>query len=347
MISERHKPKDYDWAFDLRANFADSDDSEGEDDRKTGTANSGLSRDDALLKEIDISSRSDSVNFKPNPFSIAKINAIYRSARAKEPGNQRSPQPPTIQTLNNNQQKSQTKITDRFKVKASKAALPTLSPARPLHSKHSPLEGNSCQLHELVPSSPSSHVIIPGQERCNFDSQDFSAANKHPPKNPGVPLNSIPANISRDSSSNFVRTSSPPQKHAHILAQKRLPGPTIEPQLKENNIVESNRGNFRHSTRFPRIPNRPSFSSPLRPPGWKSLQNGLHKTSSPGPSGCLPRRFLPLAQLTRPSLPNYCDDDRDLPVRSPNLTNRMPNQAEPNTIRSKPIILVFEFMTSL
>ena len=71
--------KDYDWAFDLRAfNYeSSSDDSDGDGQ----TLRSNTKQHDVRLEDFDLGSREESVSYKPNPFSIAKINAAYRSAR--------------------------------------------------------------------------------------------------------------------------------------------------------------------------------------------------------------------------------------------------------------------------
>ena len=75
MTSNTKKRCD-DWAFDIATQFDSSDDSCSDfesDDRKLATANTGLLTDD-----LDLSKREEHVVYKPNPFSIAKINAIYR-----------------------------------------------------------------------------------------------------------------------------------------------------------------------------------------------------------------------------------------------------------------------------
>jgi hypothetical protein len=69
--------RDYDWAFDLRAFNSFSDDSE--DDTLPPYPNQ--QQHEALLEDFDLASREESASYKPNPFSIAKINAAYRSAR--------------------------------------------------------------------------------------------------------------------------------------------------------------------------------------------------------------------------------------------------------------------------
>src|SRR5258707_2930080 len=77
--------KDYDWAFDLRAFNCDY--SDGDDDGNSDNGGqlplrlSTKKQHEVRLEDFDLGSREESVSYKPNPFSIAKINAAYRSAR--------------------------------------------------------------------------------------------------------------------------------------------------------------------------------------------------------------------------------------------------------------------------
>jgi len=109
-----HKQKDGDWAFDFRTNFIglDSSDSESEDVVQ-------LASDKRLMNELDLSTRDEQVSYKPNPFSIAKINAAHRVRREDSnilnrmaPGRLKKATKDT----------SQTTIIDGFKVQASKAS---------------------------------------------------------------------------------------------------------------------------------------------------------------------------------------------------------------------------------
>jgi len=71
--------KDYDWAFGLRAFNCDSSD---DDSDKDGQPPLSIKKQhEVRLEDFDLGSREESVSYKPNPFSIAKINAAYRSAR--------------------------------------------------------------------------------------------------------------------------------------------------------------------------------------------------------------------------------------------------------------------------
>jgi hypothetical protein len=65
-----------DWSFNLRT--IHPDDSEDSDSERQSTA---VSEETQLLKDLDLSSRQESVDYKPNPWNIAKINAASRPDR--------------------------------------------------------------------------------------------------------------------------------------------------------------------------------------------------------------------------------------------------------------------------
>lgn len=110
------KGKDYDWAFDLRTQFYDS--SESEDDCPPHLPNE-TTDNSMLMKEFDLSSREEFVSYKPNPFTIAKVNASYRSA--KKGVTEVKPSEISVTSMpKSNGGLLQSKITDGFKVQASK-----------------------------------------------------------------------------------------------------------------------------------------------------------------------------------------------------------------------------------
>ena len=78
-MAASRKSKDYDWAFDLRAFDYDSDSSAESLDEDTNPPVG--SRLKVQLEDFSFYAREESVSYKPNPFSIAKINAAYRSAK--------------------------------------------------------------------------------------------------------------------------------------------------------------------------------------------------------------------------------------------------------------------------
>ncbi|KIM86876.1 hypothetical protein PILCRDRAFT_815310 [Piloderma croceum F 1598] len=64
-----------DWSFNLRTLHPDSEDSDSE------LQPTAVSEETQLLKDLDLSSRQESVDYKPNPWNIAKINAASRLNR--------------------------------------------------------------------------------------------------------------------------------------------------------------------------------------------------------------------------------------------------------------------------
>ncbi|KAG2139231.1 hypothetical protein DEU56DRAFT_755552 [Suillus clintonianus] len=105
------------WSFNHRTRVHytfDSSDSESEAETR---CNTNLPSDDTrLIQELDISSRNETVEYKPNPWSIARINAASR------PPNKA---PPSQAISENTRQKSQPRapqgrIVDAFKVQAER-----------------------------------------------------------------------------------------------------------------------------------------------------------------------------------------------------------------------------------
>ncbi|KAF8157105.1 hypothetical protein B0H34DRAFT_486593 [Crassisporium funariophilum] len=108
-----------DWCFNYRTRIAGTEDSDSDADNA-----SSQPTDAKLLIELDLSAREEHVTFKPNPFSIAKINASYRpSAHASSVSCSRSQRAP--EKLNNS---GQTTILEGFKAQAMKA--PTIVPKK-------------------------------------------------------------------------------------------------------------------------------------------------------------------------------------------------------------------------
>ncbi|PFH49365.1 hypothetical protein AMATHDRAFT_4954 [Amanita thiersii Skay4041] len=69
------------WSFNLRT-FVDEGEDEDPSHPLVAPGSCDLARsEDQWLKDLDITSREETVNYKPNPFSIAKINAISRASK--------------------------------------------------------------------------------------------------------------------------------------------------------------------------------------------------------------------------------------------------------------------------
>jgi hypothetical protein len=103
------------WSFNHRTRAHYTFDSESDPDSEAET-NSKVdlpSDDTRLIQELDISSRHETVEYKPNPWSIARINAISRPPNKELPGQaiaedvRQKPQP-------------RGRIVDAFKVQAER-----------------------------------------------------------------------------------------------------------------------------------------------------------------------------------------------------------------------------------
>ena len=106
--------KNSDWAFNLRAtaNLEDSSDSDS-DDCAALLKNNPISPEAQLLKDLDLSSRHETVEYKPNPWNIAKMNAVSRTTR---------PPPDHGTTINSVRAKKppRGRIVDLFKTQSEK-----------------------------------------------------------------------------------------------------------------------------------------------------------------------------------------------------------------------------------
>jgi hypothetical protein len=100
------------WSYNLRAAKTNQDsDSDSDSNDNAATTNSAFESEEArFLKDLDLSSREETVIYKPNPFSIAKINAASRPTRASTPIIARRTSKPA-------QKKPQGRIVDSFNVK--------------------------------------------------------------------------------------------------------------------------------------------------------------------------------------------------------------------------------------
>ncbi|KAG1731048.1 uncharacterized protein EDB91DRAFT_1306757 [Suillus paluster] len=68
------------WSFNhrTRARIAFDSESDSESEAETSSKANIPSDDSKLIQELDISSRHETVEYKPNPWSIARINAASR-----------------------------------------------------------------------------------------------------------------------------------------------------------------------------------------------------------------------------------------------------------------------------
>jgi hypothetical protein len=105
------------WSFNHRTRAHDAFDSESDPESEVETNLVNFPSDDTrLIQELDISSRHETVEYKPNPWSIARINAASRPPNKNLPSQaisediRRKPQP----------RAPQGRIVDAFKVQAGR-----------------------------------------------------------------------------------------------------------------------------------------------------------------------------------------------------------------------------------
>ncbi|TCD67357.1 hypothetical protein EIP91_000224 [Steccherinum ochraceum] len=85
------------WSYDLHSTtfHNDSDASENNSPCQASGQQVTLSEDAKLLEELDLTSRQDQAVFKPNPWTIAKVNASSRPPRTSSVGPKPGPRAPT------------------------------------------------------------------------------------------------------------------------------------------------------------------------------------------------------------------------------------------------------------
>ncbi|EGO03246.1 hypothetical protein SERLA73DRAFT_149631 [Serpula lacrymans var. lacrymans S7.3] len=84
--SQRTTNTSSNWSFNHRSYggfYCDSDDS-GESDDDKDQSRDALSDDTQLFRDLDLASRQETVEYKPNPWTIAKINASSRPAASSK-----------------------------------------------------------------------------------------------------------------------------------------------------------------------------------------------------------------------------------------------------------------------
>lgn len=150
------KSQDSDWTFNFRTSsrfFDDSDSDSAPNDEDTLA--STPSAKDRLLDGIDLSTREETVVYKPNPFSIAKINAANRAQNEKHRAQAQAR--PNISGSPRRRSKlvakpTQITVLHGFKIQAQKESLrikPAASPAQRSRAMEAP----------VLAQEPSSQVV--------------------------------------------------------------------------------------------------------------------------------------------------------------------------------------------
>ncbi|KAJ7293139.1 hypothetical protein C8J57DRAFT_1457409 [Mycena rebaudengoi] len=222
------------WAFNLRSTTTNLD-SDSDDSAEDTTAD--ISEETRLLNDLDLSSREEpGVLYKPNPFSIAKINAASRPTRPAQPLTVRRPAKPV-------QKKPQGRIVDSFKKTVEKKlATPATVPA--------PVPRTTPAPSVVIP--PTSDISKDMRQEVVVESLSTDAQNTTPPEEKLIAaVEHSSAHISTIPS---AALSQPNHSNKRFRAPAQIPfSSPLPPPLKSRNAA---------------ILNQSSFSSPLRAPHY-------------------------------------------------------------------------------
>lgn len=128
-----------DWSFSLRSATGFSGDAESDDDNEESVgdarASSYLSSSSRALQQIDLAAREDSAHYRPNPWSIAKVNAASRPRQPnatvkpvlEKPVTKKPPQGTIVDAFKKRAQKPET--TTKSSAQASRLQTPLQKPA--------------------------------------------------------------------------------------------------------------------------------------------------------------------------------------------------------------------------
>ena len=108
------------WAFNFRSSHFGAYDTDSDSEEGPAVPTEKDSEEAKLVKDLDISERQDTAVYKPNPFSIAKINAAARTVnnvQVDKPATRPEPAP----CRNTNKLKAPFTIVDGFKRQAQTA----------------------------------------------------------------------------------------------------------------------------------------------------------------------------------------------------------------------------------
>ena len=162
--SSSKKADDF-WAFDFRTPLCHINDSDDSDDPDEPT----ISNEAKLRKDLDLSTREETVVYKPNPFSIAKANAAYRSNAS----NKKVPLPPSRaikpgqKTLFEGSETQKKRIT-----LPAPRTMPISAKVAPTRSKDAEAETRKSAKEHSV-----GHVVIPKANAAPLSSSSNFSAN--------------------------------------------------------------------------------------------------------------------------------------------------------------------------
>ncbi|KAA1473541.1 hypothetical protein DENSPDRAFT_279308 [Dentipellis sp. KUC8613] len=282
-----------DWSFSLRSYcaFDDSSDSDSDSPSQPSTSQPKLSEDAKLLASLDLSSRPDEAVYKPNPWSIAKVNAASRGAPARDTSSEAKGNEKGAQDLESEKTKKKPKgrIVDLFRKQAENAGT-GLKPDGPLPL---PLPGcvgprasgtsaaqmkakASVSRHErsgtkaTMPKASGALRPTPAQGSRAFSSRPSgsSAADYDPlASNEGTVVSALSAHLSTPlhAMDQATASSSPQAPHAHIPTKvAHIPAAPLAINKNDTVLFASGIGSGDSGPRAfyssPPPPQRPSFT---------------------------------------------------------------------------------------
>lgn len=139
VVNPSRKQADDVWAFDFRTPLChindDSDDSDDPDESK-------VSNEAKLRQDLDLSTREETVAYKPNPFSIAKANAAYRSNASSK---KVPPPQPRRASLTRATKARQKTLLEGFEIQKKRITLPA-PPTMPIPAKLAPMRPKDTEI---------------------------------------------------------------------------------------------------------------------------------------------------------------------------------------------------------
>ncbi|KAJ4488059.1 hypothetical protein J3R30DRAFT_889300 [Lentinula aciculospora] len=324
------------WSFNLRNHNFDSDSDDSDTDlENTSSTTAPTSDETKLVNDFDLSSREETVIYKPNPFSIAKINAASRAQKsaAFTSNSQPKPKTPLISKFG----PANATIIDCFKNQSQKpqrvVSSTTISGlVNPSHShlgaagsdlSHPNLTTDKCQVAHIVDRiHPPSNVS--GFQPFRRDSYSFSSPIKPPKPQPNIINSRSPSN--RDPASSPVASSHRLRLHAlpthstsaahqiriacnrpnalpTSLDQCRVAMLKLAPVYPDSLRLQSNIPTKVHDTRSPYSPLR-SQLNPLTSRETPSLQSQItDQTLNSNHPGLRRPRYSPLSSPHARTLP--------------------------------------------
>ena len=272
------------WSFSLREPCGEESDSDNENDPISETT---------LINEFDIGNRQETVEYKPNPWSIARVNAAARSTTLPVAEEERV-SASTVPTP-----KPKSRIAEAFEKqslvsKPRQPVAPTtravLHAASELHSSSITDPSLTLTSHTPVEHSQFHSVAAPLQSSSSSNAQFYSKPKLHP------------GGLAKDSAPQFrprLQTCSP---HARGLVANSARTPM--PKTKLTPDVLHSDSSFHSKNASPFRPLQKAFATPARsnarpisvPAPARSLAHLIPAPATPNPSLVPHFAFSPIAK---------------------------------------------------